>query len=70
MWDQVVEKAVDEEVKTDLQPPSRTKEINSRCPKRHRPSAKKHKDDANWKYRDGDKDKDKTKSHNPFFANS
>lgn len=70
MWDKVVEKAINTEIKTSLQPSSRTREINSRCPKNHRPLAKKNKDNAHKKHQDGDKDKDKTKSHNLSFINS
>ncbi len=49
VWDKVVEKAVDAKAKASLQPPSETREIDSRCPKRYRPSVKKNKDDN---YRD------------------
>ncbi len=68
MWDKVVEKAVNAETKTSLQPPSGTKEINSRCPRSYRPSVKKDKDDTNRKHQDKAL-KDKAKSHNSFFAN-
>lgn len=66
----MVEKAVNREVKVNLQPSSRTREIDSRCPKHHSPSAKKDKDDANWEYWDRNKNKNKAKSHNLFSTNS
>ena len=37
-WDEVVEKAVDAEAKASLQLPSRTREIDFRCPRDERPS--------------------------------
>ncbi len=54
-----------------MQQSSKTREINSRCPKRYRLSVKKDKDDAYWEYHDeaSNKDKDKVKSHNSSFAN-
>ncbi len=69
-WEEVVEKAVNAEAKASLQPPSGTREIDSRCPKGFRPSVKKDKDEANREHRDRDKDKDKAKPHNPSSANS
>ncbi len=68
MWEEEVEKVVDVEVKTSLQPPSGIREIDFRCPKSYRPSIKKNKNNTNWEHRD--RDKDKAKSHNPFSANS
>ncbi len=68
IWDEVVEKVVDAKVKASLQPSSGTREINSRCPRAYKPSAKKDKDNANWEYWN-EIPKDKAKSHNSFFAN-
>ncbi len=60
---------MDVEAKTNLESPFGTKEINFRCPKVYRPSVKKDKEhDTNQEY--WDREKDKTKSHNPSFANS
>ncbi len=42
-WEEVVEKASDVEAKANLQPPFYVREINSKCPKSHRPLAKKDK---------------------------
>ncbi len=64
----MVEKVINVEVKTNLQPPSGTKEINFRCPKGYRPLVKKNKDDANWKNQD-ETPKDKAKSYNFSSAN-
>lgn len=62
----MVEKAINIEVKTSLQPPLRTKEIDFRCPKSYK-STKKDNDKVNQKYRD----EDKTKSIlNLFFSNT
>lgn len=66
----MVEKIVNIEVKTNLQSLSGTRKINSRCLKGHRLSIKKDKNNTNWEHWDGDKDKDKAKSHNLFSANS
>ncbi len=62
----MVEKAIDIEAKASLQPPSGTREIDSRCPKGYRPSVKKDKDDAYRKQRNeaSNRDKEKAKSHN------
>lgn len=70
MWDKVVEKTVNAEIKVSLQLPSKTREIDSKCLKGHRPSAKKDKNNTNYKHWDGDKDKDKAKSHNLSSINS
>ena len=71
MWKEVVEKAVNAKAKTGLQSHSMIKEINSRCPKRHRPSVKKNKDDIYQEHRNkaSNKDKEKAKSYSSFFAN-
>ncbi len=66
--DEVGEKAVDAKAKTSLQSPSGTREIDSRCPKGYMPSVKKDKENTNWEH--WNRVKDKTKSHNLFFANS
>ncbi len=59
-----MEKAGDVEAKANLQPLFYVREIDSRCPKIHCPSAKKDKKDT---YRElqneASKDKDKAKSH-------
>lgn len=68
LWKEVVEKASNVEVKASLQLSSKTREINSRCPKGYRPLAKKEKNKANQEH--GDKDRDKAKFNNPSFANS
>ncbi len=65
MWEEIVEKTVDIEAKASLQPLSRKREIDFKCPKSYR-SIKKDKDEANLEYRD----RDKTKSYNPFPANT
>ncbi len=70
MWDKIVEKAIDIEVKTSLKLPSGTRKIDFRYPKGYRPVVKKDKDNSNQEYRDEDKNKDKTKSHNHFSTNS
>lgn len=64
----MIEKTVNIEVKANFQPPSRTKEIDSRCPKDHRLSVKKDKDKANWEHQ-FETLKVKVKSHNSFSAN-
>ncbi len=60
-----MEKAGDVEAKANLQSPFYIRDINVRCPKGHRPSAKKDKENT---YREpqseASKDKDKAKSHN------
>ncbi len=60
------QKVVDIEAKASLQPPSGTREIDSRCPKRYKPLVKKDKDDAYRKQCDEafNRDKEKAKSHN------
>ncbi len=63
-WEEVVEKAGDVEAKANLQPPFYIRDIDARCPKGHRPSAKKDKEDT---YREpqneASKDKNKVESH-------
>ncbi len=60
-----MEKAGNAEAKANLQPPFYVGDIDARCPKGHRPSSKKDKEDT---YREPQseafKDKNKTKSHN------
>lgn len=63
-----MEKAVDAEVKVNLQLPFGTKKINSRCLKNYRPSVKKDNDNANWEHHDKTL-KNKAKSYNSFSAN-
>ncbi len=64
-----MEKASDVEVKVNLQPPFYVRDINAKCPKGHRPSAKKDKEDT---YREpqseASKDKDKAKSHSSSIS--
>ncbi len=70
MWDKVIEKAIDVEVKANLQPPSGTRKIDSKCPKKYRPLVKKDKDNAYWEHCNeiSNKDKNKAKSHNSSSA--
>lgn len=68
MWEEVVEKAIDIKEKASLQPPSKIKEIDSKCPKDYKPSIKKDKDKVTQKY--WNRDKNKAKSNNPPFTNS
>ncbi len=64
VWKEVVEKAGDVEAKVNLQPPFYVREIDSRCPKGHRPSAKKNLEDTYQESQnEASKDKDKAKSH-------
>ncbi len=59
-----MEKAGDGEVKTNLQPPFYVRDIDARCPKGHRLSAKQDKEDTYWKpHNKASKDKNKAKSH-------
>lgn len=62
----MVEKAVDIEAKTSLQPPFETKEIDSRCPKSYKLLVKKDKDKTHQEHRNGNK----TKLHNLFLTNT
>lgn len=60
---QIIEKAVNVEAKAAIQPPSKTKKIDSRYPKSYRLSAKKDKDENNhWNI-------DKAKSYTLSPAN-
>ena len=69
-WAEVVEKAGDAEAKANLQPSSYIREIDSRCPKGHRPLFKKDKKDTQRKHRDeAFKDRKKAKSHTPSTTN-
>ena len=52
MWDEVVAKAVDIEVKASLQPPFETRKIDFRYPKGYKPLVKKDNDDAYQEQRD------------------
>ncbi len=66
MWEKVVKKDIDVEVKASLQLPSRTGEINFKCLKDYKPLAKKDKDKPNWEHLN----KNKVKFHNPSSANT
>ncbi len=63
-----MEKADNVEAKTNLQPPFYIKDIDARCPKGHRPSAKKNKEDTYQESRN-EASKDKTKSQTSSSAN-
>ncbi len=67
----MVEKVGDIKAKANLQPTFYVKEIDSRCPKGHRPLAKNNKKDNYRESRNevSNKDKDNAKSHNSFSAN-
>ena len=71
MWDKIVKKTVDIEANANLQPPFRTKKIDSRYPKEYKLLAKKDKNNASWEYCNeaSNKDKDKAKSHNSSSVN-
>ncbi len=71
MWDEVVEKAVNVEAKANLQQPSRTRKIDSRCPKRYSALVKKDKYNTCREDRNpvSKRDKDKAKSHNSSSVN-
>ncbi len=47
VWDKVIKKVVNIKVKANLQPPSRTKIIDSTCLRGYRLLVKKDKDNAN-----------------------
>ncbi len=68
MWNKVVEKTVNVEVKADRQLPFETRKIDFRYLRGYRPLVKKDKDKTNREHWD-EAPKDKTKSHNSFFAN-
>lgn len=65
----MVEKTVDVEAMVSLHLLSGTREMDFRFPRGYRTSVKKDKDDSNWEYRNGDKDKGKAKSYNRFANN-
>ncbi len=70
MWKEVVEKTSDVKAKANLQPPFYVREIDSKCPKGHRPSVKKDKEDTYWEpYNKTSKDKNKTEFQTSSFAN-
>ncbi len=71
MWEEVVEKENDIEVKANLQLSFYIREIDSKCLKDHFSSAKKDKEDTHRKFCDKafNKNKDKTKFHNSSSAN-
>ena len=65
-----MKKAVNVKAKAGLQPHSMIKELDSKCPKRRRPSVKKDKNDTYWEHRNkASKDKKKAKSHPLSSAN-
>ena len=65
-----MDKAINVKAKAGLQLDSMIKEIDSRCPKVHRPLVKKDKDNAYWEYHnEASKDKEKAKSHPLSSAN-
>ncbi len=65
-----MEKASNVEVKANLQPTFSISEIDSRCLKHHRPSAKKNKEDIYRESRnEASKNKNKAKSQISSFAN-
>ncbi len=67
-WEEVVKKARDAEAKANLQPLFYIRDIDAWCPKGHRPSAKKDKEDTFWEpYNEASKDK--AKSQISTFAN-
>ncbi len=65
LWGKVIEKVVNIEVKTSLQPLSKIREIDSEYSKGYK-LTKKDKNKANWEY----KYRDKAKSHNLSLANT
>ena len=48
-WDEVVDKTIDAEAKANLQAPSKTKEMDSRCSRVQRPTKKEDKDSRDYK---------------------
>lgn len=50
LWEKVIEKAVNIEVKASLQSLFRAKGIDFICLKSYRPLAKKDKDEVNWEH--------------------
>ncbi len=67
-WEEVVEKSGNVETKANLQPPFYVRDINIRCPKGHRLSAKKDKEHTYWEPRN-EVSKDKAKSNSSASAN-
>ena len=64
-----MEKAGDAEAKANLQPPFYVRNIDARCPKDHRPSAKKDKENTYQEPQNkASKNKNKAKSHNSFTS--
>ncbi len=68
-WEEVVEKAGNIDAKANLQPPFYMKDIDARCLKVHRPSAKKDKKDTYWEPRNKVFNKNKAKSNSSAAAN-
>ena len=70
-WEEMVEKVVNAKTKAGLQLHSMIREIDSRCPKKHRSLVKKDKDNTYQEHRDeaSNKDKEKAKSHLLSSAN-
>ena len=60
-WDKIVENAVNVKVKACLQSPFKTREIDSRCPKKYKPLVKKDKDNPYQKQRNKASNRDKKK---------
>ena len=72
MWDEIVEKAVDDtKAKANLQPPFYIKEIDSKCSKGYHLFIKKDKKDANWEHRNETlkQNKEKAKTYIPSSTN-
>ncbi len=65
----MVEKIGDVEAKANLQPPFYVRDIDVRCPKGHRLSAKKDKEDTYQKLRNVASNKNKVKSNPSASAN-
>ncbi len=64
-----MEKAGDVKVKANLQSPFYVRNIDARCPKGHRPSAKKDKEDTYQEpQNEASKDKDKVKPHSSSIS--
>ena len=70
LWKEVVKKIGDIKATANLEPPSYVREIDSKCPKSHYPSAKKdNKDTYEEPRNEVSKDKDKAKFYIVTFAN-
>ncbi len=65
----MVEKVDDVEIKANLQPPFYIRDINARCPKSHRPSTKKDKEDTYREPQNGASNKNKANSNSSASAN-